>query len=238
MRLASMKQLSLAQENGLINDGCEWLDVETILGRLDKMKYSLATHPNAHPWQTIDPFWYAGAEINQCSDEGMQAFTASLDDGAFPEIRSLDIVFTNLEDATLRQLIGPISRGALPSLLEFCLEGNFASDPFMIEFSNAVAAGALRALRQLSFSLNNIGDDGVKAFAGACAKGALPRLTELQLRQNENLGKPGIQALAVSLSNLALPSLTNLLLSSEWIHHASLKPVCEKRGIRLHDGRG
>ena len=233
-RLASMKQLSLAQDSGLINDGCEQFDADQILGRVD-MKASALQDPRVAPNAPHDPHWYLGADIYECSNEGMRAFAKALGDGAFPEVRNLSIIFTNLADSTLRQLIGPLSCGALPALVDFCLEANFASDPFMIQFSDAIATGALRALRMLNFSLNHIGDDGVTAFAGACLKGALPQLTQFQLRQNYPVGEPGIQALAAALSESALPSLSMLLLSPEWRNHVNLKPVCEKRAIRLHD---
>eukprot|EP00966_Prymnesium_polylepis_P135211 3125409-Prymnesium_polylepis.1 len=193
MRLASMKQLFLAQDSGLINDGCERFDADAILGRVDKYlkvakeKPSVARDPREPPDAPLDPLWRTRADIYQCSDGGMRAFAKSLGDGAFPEVRRLNITYTNLADSTLRQLIGPIGCGALPTLVDFCMEANWASDPFMIEFSDAIATGALRALKELNFSLNRIGDDGVKSFAGACAKGALPRLTVFQLRENEPL---------------------------------------------------
>ena len=238
-RLASMKLLFLdAQEDGLINWRCQRFDADAILGQKEpttELPYG------APPGAPFDPFWYCEAGIYQCTWAGMQILATSLDAGAFPQIRRLDILYTNLEDSTLCQLIGPLSRGALPSLVTFCLSGNFAGDPFMIGFSDAIAKGALSTLRDLDFSRNNIGDAGVASFAGACRQGALPRLTTLSLTRQVplRLGVSGIQALAAALSDSALPSLTLLLISipPEWNGQedsATLEHVCKKRAIQLN----
>ena len=224
-RLASMKELKLAQDRGLVNNGCEKFKVDSILGRAND---ATLKDPRAPPDAPHDPLWYHGVDLYECSDEGMRAFAKALGDGAFPEARHVNIIFTNLADSTLRQLINPIRCGALPMLDEFCIEANHASDPFMIQFSDAIATGALRTLKRLNLSLNHIGNNGLKAFAGAITNGALPRLEEFQLRRNEP-GEPGIQALATALSRSALPSLTKLLLCPEW--HYLVRPVCEARGI-------
>ena len=205
-RLASMKELKLAQDRGLVNNGCE-----TFSGfdPGSRERCDIEGSPRATRRAAL-PLWYHGVDLYECSDEGMRAFAKALGDGAFPEARHVNIIFTNLADSTLGQLINPIRCGALPMLDEFCIEANHASDPFMIQFSDAIATGALRTLKRLNLSLNHIGNNGLKAFAGAITNGALPRLEEFQLRRNEP-GEPGIQALATALSRSALPSLNKLL---------------------------
>ena len=230
-RLAKFYLLLLAQANGLhVNREHEQFEVSDVLG-------VAAQHPTNYLIQ------HHYLTIYQMSAHGMRTFADALSAGAFPEVRHLDMIFTNLSDASLCLLPPLIAQGALPLLEDLCLEANHAYNPFMIALSAAADSGALRRLLKLNLSCNSIGDAGVEAFASACMRGAFPRLFELQLRQNAPLGNKGLAALATALEDSPvdrkrpLPSLTKLLLGQDIIEHPKLVAACRERGnIRLYDG--
>ena len=242
-RLAKLAELWRAQQTCLLNDDCEEIQLELLMGT--NVMASASGTPGGCEGSTGGSSWRRISIGQVVEPRAMRALAEALSAGGFPHALALDLMYANVSDAGLRLLLAPLCNGALPLLEDFCIEANGAGNAFMVAFSDMIANGALPALLKLNLSGNYIGDKGVAAFASAVStSGALPRLKQLLLRNNAPLSGAGMQDLASSLApsvpvlarRCSLPSLTELVLTRPYIDHPKLQAACKARGIKLHDG--
>ena len=173
-------------------------------------------------------------------DAGMQALSAVIGNGAFPDLEELELSGNQIGYAGVSALANACASGALGKLVFLRLDRNQISDAGMTVLADAIRSGSMAnlerlelvrnqisdagmtaladaiphmaSLKNLSLGDNQIGDSGMTAFAGAIgASGAMGSLEYLFLNNN-NIGDVGMIAFSAAIRSGALRALDNLYL--------------------------